>query len=264
MLISGILKDISEERIGKNSAYAKMSIHAVAYITIEGNTTVSSGMAYSLHDVLEIIDTKINTYYKNASAMQNFMAARSNKGLSGEDWQFDYIPSEDAVRLNELYAGRVAYHGEFHDHADTGGKSDGRASLSKIKQILEVNNMDFTTILDHYQILHMELEDWDNRVFIGGSEMSTIIHDSPATSKKIHVNMIFSRPEEFKDMMALHNPGNKHTGGKFDFGLDEASGNEYYEEHQWSVSEFKQLIEDIRTSGGMYVFPHPKDGKLYL
>jgi len=265
VLISGILKDISEERICKNSAYAKMPIHAAAYITIDGNTTVSSGMAYSLHDVLEIIDTKINTYYKNASAMQNFMAVWSNKGLSGEDWQFDYIPSEDAVRLNELYAGRVAYHGEFHDHADTGGKSDGKASLSKIKEVMEVKNIDFTTILDHFQILHMELDDWDNSLFIGGSEMSTIIHDSPATGKSIHVNMIFSTPEEFKALMALHNPGNKYGAeGKFTWHQDEASGNWYYDEHQWSVAEFAQLIEDIRTCGGMYVFPHPKDGTRYI
>lgn len=261
VLIKGILKD---NRPNTNSKYGQMPIYAAAYVTIDGNTSVSAEMAYSLQDVLQLIDEDINTYHENASAMQQFMSDWSDKGISGEDWSFAFQPSQDAININTAYADRNAYHGEFHDHADTGGKSDGRISLSRAKEFLDAKGMDFTTLLDHHQILHMELEDWDSRLFIGGSEFGTKLHDSPATGKSLHVNMLFSNPEDFKQLMYTHNPGGKYTGGKFTFHLDEASGNEYYDEHQWSVSEFKQLIADIKACGGMYVFPHPKDGSRFI
>jgi len=261
VLIKGILKD---GLLNTNSERGQMPIYAAAYITIDGNTAVCSGMTYSLHDVLRIIDGSINTYHKEAATMQAFMAAWSDQGISGETWSFAFEPSRDAININTAYADRNAYHGEFHDHADTGGKSDGKVGLAKIKEVLEAKDMDFTTLLDHFQILHMELDEWDSTLFIGGSEMSTIITDGPETGNSIHVNMIFSDAEKFKDLMALHNPGGKYEGGKFTFHLDEESGNWYYDEHKWTKAEFTQLIADIKACGGMYVFPHPKDGSRYI
>ena len=32
---------------------------------------------------------------------------------------------EEILHLESLYANRVAFHGELHDHSDTGGTSDG-------------------------------------------------------------------------------------------------------------------------------------------
>lgn len=264
VMISGILKDTNADRISLNSQYAQIPVHAVAYITVDGVSSVGPGLSYSLHNVLSVIDDNIEKYASKAAAVQNFVNSWRDKGLSDDAWNMEFKPSEDAIHLNELYAGRVPFHGEFHDHADTGGKSDGKASLPKIKEYMAARDIDFTTVLDHYQILHMELDDWDSKLFIGGSEFGTIIHDKKITGNKPHVNMLFSSPEEFKELMALHNPDGKYTGGKFTFHLDEASGNEYYDEHQWSVAEFTQLIEDIRTCGGMYVFPHPKDGTRYI
>ena len=261
VLIKGILKD---GRLNTNSKYGQMPIYAAAYITIDGNTAVCSGMTYSLHDVLQIIDENINTYHTEAPTMQAFMATWSSQGITGEAWDFAFQPSQDAININTAYADRNAYHGEFHDHADTGGKSDGKVGLTKIKEVLEAKNMDFTTLLDHFQILHMELDEWDSRLFIGGSEMSTIISDGPSTGNSIHVNMIFNDAEKFKDLMAVHNPGGKYEGGKFTYHLDTESGNWYYDEHKWTIAEFKQLIEDIKTCGGMYVFPHPKDGSRWV
>ena len=262
VLVKGILKDTSADRISKNSQYAQMQIYAAAYINVGGEISVGAGMSRSLYDVLQVIDKNINSYYKSAGMMQTFMGTWASKGLSGEEWNFNYTPSEDAVRLNELYTGRTAYHGEFHDHADTGGESDGKANLSKIKDVMEVKGIDFTTILDHKQILHMELPEWDSRLFIGGSEMTTIIYDKKIDNNKPHVNMIFSNAEAFKELMTMHKPSSGHPG--FTFHLDEASGNWYYDDHQWNTAEFTQLIEDIRTCGGMYVFPHPKDGSRYV
>lgn len=36
----------------------------------------------------------------------------------------------DIAFLDKAYEGRAAYHGEFHDHADTGGTSDGKQNLT--------------------------------------------------------------------------------------------------------------------------------------
>ena len=47
----------------------------------------------------------------------------------------DYTASEaDINQLEKLYEGRQPYHGELHDHADTGGTSDGKMKLEDWKK----------------------------------------------------------------------------------------------------------------------------------
>ena len=70
--------------------------------------------------------------------------------------------AEDVAYLDEAYRGREAYHGEMHDHADTGGTSDGQKDLAFWKLAMDGFDMEFATIVDHQQALHMQLEDWDD------------------------------------------------------------------------------------------------------
>ena len=260
VLITGILKDTSAERIALNATYAENDIYATAYLRINGVNYVGSSMAHSLRDVVETIHTNRDSYASYAEAMRSFLGGWTDKGLGSAPWNtFTFEVPDYVYTLNEKYAGRVAYQGEFHDHADTGGKSDGRATLAQCKAYLDALDMDFTTLLDHNQILHMELEEWDDTIFIGGSEMATWIPDSGATSTKCHVNMIFTDPEAFKDLME------NHLDGKFAWAQAD-DGNYYYDVDNtpWKRAEFQQLIQDIKDRGGMYVFPHPKDGSRFI
>ena len=104
----------------------------------------------------------------------------------------------DIAQLEKLYEGREAFHGEFHDHANTGGiKSDGKVGLAEWKINMLTKDMDFTTIVDHKQMFHMELPEWDETMFIGGSEPGTKILDMPSGSNTMHYNMVFATAEEF-------------------------------------------------------------------
>ena len=55
----------------------------------------------------------------------------------------------DIALLDNAYAGRVAYHGELHDHASTGGTSDGHQPLNIWKNVMDSLEIDFATIVDH-------------------------------------------------------------------------------------------------------------------
>jgi hypothetical protein len=93
----------------------------------------------------------------------------------------DYTASEaDIAQLEKLYESRQPYQGELHDHADTGGTSDGKMKLDDWKMNLLVKDMDFATFADHRQVLHMRLPEWDNALFIGGTEACTWVNDSKA------------------------------------------------------------------------------------
>ena len=256
ILVTGILKDTSDLRQSLNSKYAQMKIHATAYLTIGETNYMSASMAYSLKDVIEMIHDNRNVYADDVQTMQDFMATWRAKGLEDAFWgDYTFDVAEDVYHLEALYADRVAYHGEFHDHADTGGTSDGKVQLSKVKEAMSLRGIDFTTILDHHQILHMELEEWDNSMFIGGSEFGTIISGTNATGKSKHVNMIFADPADFVALME------KQT--RFKWAQDE-NGEYHYEAIRFSADQFRQLIQDIKDCGGMYVFPHPKDGTRYI
>ncbi|MBO5306185.1 MAG: hypothetical protein J6B12_05425 [Clostridia bacterium] len=77
---------------------------------------------------------------------------------------------KDIEHINALYDGRRAFHGDLHNHAATGGKSDGKRSLEHWKGALEALHMDFAAILDHRQVRHMYLPEWEDGLFLCGTE----------------------------------------------------------------------------------------------
>ena len=86
VLIDGILKNTDEARINMNSAYGQMPISAVAYVTIDGESFVSGGVAMSLYDMLTALDA--STPAAHQSALQEFITYWKQYGL--EDWAFDF------------------------------------------------------------------------------------------------------------------------------------------------------------------------------
>lgn len=153
----------------------------------------------------------------------------------------------DIAQLKACYQNRNVYHGQLHDHADTGGRSDGNCTLTQWKEGLAELELDFTTIVDHRQVRHMYLPEWDESIFIGGTEPGTFIDDSPAELNQMHYLMIFARHEQLETLLT-EIPG---------YGYDGTPEGEYRYRH-FTVEQFGELIDTIRRLGGLFVHPHPK------
>lgn len=154
---------------------------------------------------------------------------------------------KEISQLEKLYEGRVAFHGELHDHANTGGTSDGRKDLTHWRGALDALKMDFASILDHKQVRHMYLPEWEDGVFLCGTEPEATITDSQATVKETHYNMHFENPRLLEELLAEF-PEYEFTGG--------SEGHFVYP--GFTRERFGQLIDAVKAKGGLFVIPHPK------
>lgn len=261
VLVSGILNTNREEL---NSSYAQTPIYAAAYITIDDKSYTGAAESYSLHSLLKLLNDEKYTYYTHSKNLQNFMDQWDDFGLTGNDWDLNFkVPAEIAM-LGEVYSGTNAYQGELHDHADTGGKSDGKNTLAQWVDGMKKLDMDFATILDHRQDRHMHLDDWDETQFIGGTEIGIGITDlANATRSWLHSNMIFA---DWRDLRAAFEEfDNIAPGGGFrhevgDDGAWYMTNLEKYSDGDCRLTkaQMAQLIEIIRKNNGMFVHPHAK------
>ncbi len=166
--------------------------------------------------------------------------------------------AQDISQLDGLYAGRTAYYGELHDHASTGGRSDGHCTLDEWKAGMAELKMDFATIVDHKQVRHMYLEEWDDTVFIGGTEAATWLTDRPHLPIRneegklingLHYNMIFATPEPLLEML--------QSRPEFCFEGDALNGM-FPRYPKYTVKEFQELIAEVKARGGFVSNVHPK------
>lgn len=156
----------------------------------------------------------------------------------------------DIAQLDSLYAGRTLRYGEMHSHAATGGKSDGKFTLNQWKDTMLSTGVDFATIVDHKQTLHMRLPEWDSSLFIGGSEAGTEIRGVTATAISVHYNMLFSTVEEFETILNMYPVEFQYFNGLFRY-------------PSWSKDQLSKLSNDIYANGGLLVHVHPcHDGYL--
>ena len=153
----------------------------------------------------------------------------------------------DIAHINQLYSGRVAFHGELHGHANTGGTSDGKNPLSHWRGALDALKMDFAAILDHKQVRHMYLPEWEDGLFLCGTEPGTDIVDSQATYQETHYNMLFENAALLEELLAEF-PEYEFTGGP--------EGHFIYP--NFTRERFGQLIDAVKAKGGLFVIPHPK------
>ena len=153
----------------------------------------------------------------------------------------------DIETIEKLYEGRRPFYGELHDHAATGGTSDGKRSLEHWLGAMEALKIDFAAILDHKQVRHMYLPEWEDGTFIGGSEPGTSISDSNAERKSMHYNMIFEGPAPLEELLAEF-PEFEFEGG--------AEG--HFEYPKFTRERFTKLINTVLDKGGFFVHPHPK------
>lgn len=90
---SVIVRKIVKETSDENSTRGMYDIYAAAYMMLEDGTCLISTepVAYSLHDVLTILERDLEEKYASyATALQEFMAHWSQYGLTGKDWDFDF------------------------------------------------------------------------------------------------------------------------------------------------------------------------------
>lgn len=162
---------------------------------------------------------------------------------------------EDAAQLQAVYSGRTAFHGEAHDHADTGGTSDGKQPLPVWKTMMAGLDMDFAVIVDHRQSLHMYLEEWDNAIFIGGSEAATTITDRPEGANRFHYNMIFADPKGLETVVTTFTEFKFREWTEQD--REGCGGQMHFNYPQMNTARFNELIAAVKENGGMFVIPHP-------
>ena len=154
---------------------------------------------------------------------------------------------KEIEQLNSLYKGRRVFYGDLHNHSASGGTSDGKCTLQGWRDAMEELGMDFAAILDHRQVRHMYLPEWEDGVFIGGTEPGTFISDSRATVNEMHYNILFENSAPLEKLLDEFDEYNFEGG---------AEGHFIYPE--FTMDRMRQLIARIKEYGGVFVYPHPK------
>jgi len=157
--------------------------------------------------------------------------------------------SERILQENLLrhYRQHRAFHGELHDHSNSGGTSDGKCTLAQWSAQLNALRMDFAAILDHRQVRHLYEPAWRDGLFLPGTEPGTRICDSGAADAHMHYNILLPQRDLLQDLLAEF-PEYGFTGG--------VEGHFIYPE--FTRARFCQLIDAIKARGGFFVHPHPK------
>ncbi len=151
---------------------------------------------------------------------------------------------EDVTKLESQYAGLTAHHGQLHDHAKTGRRSDGNNTLTEWKEGMPSVGMEYAAILDHKQTDHLHLDEWDPTLFITGTEAMTYILDRPAVCNKFHYNMIFPSLSEFEAHLNQFPEQYRYIDGLFDY-------------RQFDSATFIDIMNSVLDKGGYFVIPHP-------
>ena len=149
-------------------------------------------------------------------------------------------------QILRLYEGCSVYHGELHDHSNSGGTSDGKRTLGEWTEQLESLQMDFAAILDHRQVRHMYLPEWKDGLFIAGTEPGTHIVDSKASVNAMHYNILLPERDRLAELLDEF-PEYEFSGG--------IEGHFVYP--TFTRERFGELIDAIKARGGMFVHPHP-------
>lgn len=243
------INNIVKNGESKNNARATTDIYAAAYVVFtDGTVTLSKDkVSYSLHDILGALEENVLDYVPDADQLQKFQDTWKSKGLN---WNFDFKLSDDIKNLNTVYSKRTAYHGELHDHAATGGNSDGHYTLEQWKVGMEELAMDFAVIADHRQLIHMTSDAWDNSLFIGGTEVMSYISDYDKNNNKLHYNLIFSNTGDFENVVSAFTP--------FDYSYNSSKKIYEFSYPTLTVKQMKELIQLVKENNGLFVHVHPK------
>ena len=228
----------------------KMTVASSTLITLE-NMTDGAAVVASADGIFTNPNDEMDNWLKYFSTTDEgkWIVVRDHALYEGTPITAE-ATDDDKTLLDTAYAGRSPYHGEMHDHTNTGPSGDGKNSLAQWKTEMERLQIDFATIVDHRQSVHMYHKDWDPTIFIGGTEPGTTVTDSKASQKKPHYNMLFANVEDLEAVIKAF-PEYEHwdseTGSGIEFGYP-----------KYTTARFGELAQAVYAQGGLFVHVHPK------
>lgn len=161
-----------------------------------------------------------------------------------------HLPVAGADHLDNLYQNRLCYHGDFHCHSNSGGTSDGKTPLADYVPTMKKIGSDFAAIVDHRQMRHFFLPEWDEEYLICGTEPGHYLDDPtrPKIATKMDYTMIFPDKTGLKQVM--------ETFPEFQFTGTPEEGN--YKYCNLTPHRFRELSEFVYSIGGLVSHAHPK------
>ena len=113
---------------------------------------------------------------------------------------------------------------------------------------LDEREMDFATIVDHKQVRHMVLPEWDETMFIGGTEAATTVKGLDLEVNSFHYNMTFTDHEALLEVLR-----------EFEFGFTGTALEGSFPRYpHFTRQQLEALVKAIQEKGGMFVHVHPK------
>ena len=158
----------------------------------------------------------------------------------------------DITNLEGLYKDHDPYFGDMHNHSNSGGRSDGKVPLVNWPDlVMAPKDMDFAAIVDHKQTSHMRGEDWDDTLYLGGSELGTTMLDEHLEQGNMHYNMIFTDPDKMEELLRENEEFNLHED------TEKNPGFNTFKYAKFQISRFREVVAQIREKGGFFVMVHP-------
>ena len=149
----------------------------------------------------------------------------------------------DFAPLEQLYAGRKLSYCDFHCHSNSGGTSDGKTPLGNYVEDMKKLGVDCAAIVDHKQMRHYFLPEWDEQYMICGSEPSTRLEGRDSS---MDYTMLFPDKTGLAQVMGAF-PEFKFTG----------TWDGHFIYPRFTVDRFRELGEYIYSIGGLLSHAHP-------
>ena len=156
----------------------------------------------------------------------------------------------DIQALLEAYGDRVVRYGELHNHSNSGSRADGYNTIEEIKEEMLRLGIDFYTIVDHRQSGHMYDADWDDTMFIGGTETASKISDLEDGRNAPHYNLVFSDVSKLEKFVA--------DFPEFFYYAETPAVGTTFNLDPMTLARLREMGETIREYGGMLINVHPK------
>ena len=131
---------------------------------------------------------------------------------------------------------------------------------------MTTQDMDFAASLDHQSTLHINHQDWDQDLFIYGSEIGVAVRDASLGNEivsGVHQNVYFTNEDDFEnvltsntfkevfDYLSSYSDDKYYNGGNFKCGA--------LYTHTW-----KEFIQTVQNNNGFYVLAHPNLDPSYI
>lgn len=145
--------------------------------------------------------------------------------------------------LDALYGGKQPLYCDFHCHSNSGGTSDGKTPLGDYVGAMKNLGVHCAAIVDHKQMRHFFLPEWDEQYMICGSEPGGRVEERKLS---LDYTMIFPDKTGLAQVMGAF-PEFKFTG----------TWDGHFIYPRFTADRFRELGEYIYSIGGLMSHAHP-------